>query len=108
MTYKTYLFENRDSGLSPLSQQHFKYSFGLINLRDTKTEMGYPVLTKRIRDWGGVKNAYNAYKNNKDALSTYVRTRHSNALVRWQRPIADQDKAFVEKAWKEVQLELDK
>ena len=49
--------------------------------------------------------AYNAYDNNKDPLTFKVIERFVK-MAKTHRNIADQDKAFVEKAWREAQSEL--
>ena len=50
--------------------------------------------------------AYNAYDGKGDAL-TYKLIERFVKIAKTHRNIADQDKAFVEKAWKEAVLNLD-
>ena len=50
--------------------------------------------------------AYNTYNGDGDAL-TYKAIEHFVKIAKCHRNIAHQDKAFVEKAWKEAILNLD-
>jgi len=49
--------------------------------------------------------AYNAYDNNKDPL-TYKAIEHFVKIAKTHQNIANQDKTFVEKAWRGAQLIL--
>ena len=48
--------------------------------------------------------AYNAYDSNQDPL-TYQMIKRFVKMAKTHKNIADQDKAFIEKAWKEAQID---